>query len=398
MTAKNEIDTRRNFSLVRQILNVNLNIDLLSNHLQEIFEAIQLAKLKVISKHILSTNELDFVIKRFEEQGIAITSTDEIYNFLELKAFHNQSLLTFIVSIPQTENSIYNHLLLEPLPVGQKILKPPASTALQSISATYFVISDCQRVQNNYLCTPDNLVNFTGDPCFSKLLQGSSGNCTFLECTNPTGIIKLTNNHLLLKQVKSLEVKSSCDLSNRNLSGTFLIEFHNCSISLNDTQYNNIELVRTEPMTILPLDGLVIYEKHSESTLNLTDIHLTNRKIIEEINYTSNLKTGVSITMSTTSIVVAVAIALILILRKRSRSVQQTINIQSDTVTKPNIPAKGNKPEQILNRDDSIPKEGRVMFKGLVGLHTPPPPTTTTTTTTASLTPVAPVVIPRPRQ
>lgn len=74
IAARSDTSNKKEFKILQEIFKLNICLDNLKLHLENIFQAVQFAKLKIISKNILSFEELDFVTKRLESQGITISN------------------------------------------------------------------------------------------------------------------------------------------------------------------------------------------------------------------------------------------------------------------------------------------------------------------------------------
>lgn len=165
----------KQIQILEAIINVNIQLDHLISHFKDISESIHLAKLNVISKHILHPDELAFSIERLEERGIIIRNIEQVYDFLEISAFYNASTLVFVVKIPALQNSTFNHLILEALPIGDKILNLPTTTAMINENDTYFIIKECI-IKGNRICNQkSDLLSFNTDTCYPQLLRGMTG-------------------------------------------------------------------------------------------------------------------------------------------------------------------------------------------------------------------------------
>ncbi|XP_065086689.1 uncharacterized protein LOC135708498 [Ochlerotatus camptorhynchus] len=288
------------------------------------------------------------------------------------------------------ENSTYTEFLLEPLPISDKILNPLASVALHNGNKTYFIKEKCLNIEKTRLCNINNLIDATEDSCYSNLLKGLSGNCTFVKCLQPTEIRRITDNHIVTTNTQDIEVDSNCGLTKRNISGTYLIEFHNCSIFINGTRYNNVEAYKSEPTFVMPLDGLHINEKTLE-VRNIDEIHVRNMHYIETLTKEHNIRTYTSLSMSTICILLSIVTGLFWIPRRRK---QISLHIGTSKESKP----LGSLETRSIsvNRDDSSSKGGVVKnepswtttnrFIGASLLSSSPSTTTTTTTTTPMTT------------
>ena len=151
----NSIDKKH--TILKEAFKINFNLDILYHHLENLFEAVQLAKHKIISKHILTLDEIQFAIKELKEHNIIPSSVEQVYEFLELSAFYNQTELIFVVYIPILDEKKFDKIILEPLPVGNRVMKLPALTAMQQGHRTFFIISDCPNVENYIVCSQHNL-------------------------------------------------------------------------------------------------------------------------------------------------------------------------------------------------------------------------------------------------
>lgn len=289
ITARQDIingrSVNQNFTALRQTFKISHHLELLKSHFDNIFETIQLARINVISKNFLETQEMKFVTDRLEEQNITLLSTDQAYEFLSIKALYNGSKIYFIILVPQIEPQIFSNLILEPLPVGDREIKLPATTAVTNSDATYFIKQQCQIVEQNILCDLKDLINVGNDQCFSKLLNGISAKCTFTESSNSTEIKRLTDNHVIIKNAKAVNLTTDCQLSNRTLSGTILIYFSNCSINVNNRNFSNFEYHSSPPSLIVPLDGLEIKETSFEPVISMEKLHELNLENRQKLKY-----------------------------------------------------------------------------------------------------------------
>lgn len=285
----NHRQVNQNFTALTQVFKISHHMELIKNHFDTIFETIQLARLNVISKNFLETEELEFITERLQEQNVTLISTDQAYEFLGIKALYKESKIYFIVLIPQIENKVYKHLLLEPLPIENKTLKLPSTLAITSPGSTYFIKTNCQTIDENVLCDAKDLMDFSNDECYAKLLHGSSGNCSMVETLTGMEIKRITDNHITVKNAKSVNLSTDCQLSNRTLAGTFLIYFNNCSVVLNNQSFSSLEHHHSAPSVIIPLEGLEIKQKSVEELVSLErlhEFHLQNREELENIRTT----------------------------------------------------------------------------------------------------------------
>lgn len=127
----------KHFFILQDILKLNILIDNVNEYLRTIFEIAQLAKLNVISKDILSPDELKIVLEQFRIRKLTIESVDQIYDFLDIRSFYNETKMIFVIEIPILDIPVYQTILLEPLIIKNRTLKVPATVAIASNSSFY---------------------------------------------------------------------------------------------------------------------------------------------------------------------------------------------------------------------------------------------------------------------
>lgn len=152
--------------------------------------------------------------------------------------------------------------------------------------------------------------------------------------------------------MKGALIHTNCGITDRNLTGTFLIEYHNCSITVNHSKFTNIELIRSEQPFLIPLVGLKIYTENLEPETELAEMAITNRHHIDNITQKHKIQSYTSLGLSSVSMIIAVSVIVCLLKRKK---VQIEINTGK-------ILARRSKNEatRTPNRDVSDSKEGAV--------------------------------------
>lgn len=338
----NSRNINQNFTALRQVFKISHHLELIKTHFDNIFETIQLAKLNVISKNFLEPQEMKFVTDRLEEQNITLISVDQAYEFLGIKALYKASKIYFIILVPHVEPQTFNKFILEPLPIGDREIKLPAPQAITSRDATYFINGPCQLIEQNTLCDLKELINVSNDRCFSKLLNGLSANCVFTETSINEDIKRLTDNHVVIKNAKTINFTTDCQLSNRVLSGTFLIYFNNCSVKLNNRNFSSYEYHGNAPPVLVPLDGLHIEETTFEPIVSLERLHqfnLENRQKLQLMETDNGYKTNVMAGIFSISIFLGSILLTYVIIKLRQPRIVQANRIRNNN--------------RYSNRDDS---------------------------------------------
>lgn len=68
-----------------------------------------------------------------------------------------------------------------------------------------------------------------------------------------------------------------CGMRNRTLTGSFLVEYHNCTITINGTKFSNEETLKSESPQIRSLDGLNIEANSIEPVIDFKRLTIKNR-------------------------------------------------------------------------------------------------------------------------
>lgn len=369
----NNRQINQNFTVIRQVFKISYHIDLITDHLNAVFEVIQLAKINVISKNFLETEEIKFILDRLEEENIPILNPDQAYDYLDIRAFFKGHTLYFIIGIPQISRRPFNHLLLEPLPINGQMIKLPWHHAAISENFTYFLKDSCQSIGENTLCDEDKLQDVSKDECFSKILRGLPGRCTFINYSNITNIKRLTDNYVVIKN-SSVTLVTDCLPNGRNLSGTFVIFFSNCTIAIDGKSFNTVTFL-TKPLQAIPLDGVKIEQSNLEAELNLhvlEKMHIQNREQLQIYRNRFNLQTYTSLGLSSTCIVLGSCIIVFTWYRRRSSpgKTNLTINMQRTN----NHPEDNQSHLEIVSGRSNL--EGKAVNNGCFHFATTSTPTT----------------------
>lgn len=149
----NKIKINRDITKHIQYLNqVNYNIDLLTNHLADISEAIILARLNIISKQILNEDEITEIYNDLRSQEINIESDEHIYEMLELQAYYTETNIVFNVKIPILSKETYSMAHLIPLPINNSKIIHTKPFIIHNDKKIQYFDKVCQRIEKIYYC------------------------------------------------------------------------------------------------------------------------------------------------------------------------------------------------------------------------------------------------------
>lgn len=262
---------------------ISNNIDLLQYHLNSILQSINLAKLQLIPQNILSIQEIAFIYEILQNQSLEISALEEIYEYCTLEALYNGTNIIFNIKIPILAKNIFDYMILEPIPTKNNLeMKILSKFVLKSENQTLITDEKCPRIGFQHLCSaiPVDL----SDNCVENLLEGQSGTCTYTS-SQEKQIKLIWPGHVLIKHQSSTKI-SGCSLQNLTIQGTNLIKFFNCTMTIDGHIFYDKNFFHSGPSFVLPTYNIAVLEKKIDrqfSTLDLSNLHLENRKQIKEL-------------------------------------------------------------------------------------------------------------------
>lgn len=284
-----------------QYLNqINYNIDLLNSHLTNIAEAIMMARLNIISKQILSPEELSDIYDFFQNRSIEIKSDENIYELLGLQAYYNNTNIVFNIQIPVILEDSYSFFHIIPLPINktQKIVAKPYAI-LNHKNIQYFD-DKCPQIEGIFYCQESkNQEHIFNATCIPNLMNNKPAECRIEEQSGNSEVIQLDNNYIVLINIPEIAIKSTCEPSELQIKGTLIIHFQNCQIEINQMIYESSSHVYWDDIHIYPLSLSPINTTTTPGVLNLQKLQkyqFKNKELIE-ILQTRNIQTN-SLTIS----------------------------------------------------------------------------------------------------
>lgn len=269
-----------------ETVNLILNVDMIIQKLENINEAIILAKTRIVSKNILENRELQSIFYKLKNQNVSLTSWHQMFEYLEVELSYDEKNILYNVIIPQLEGN-FERIHVEPLPNGNKQVKLSFEEILMKENKTLAINHRCIELKTNTICKAENVRDISDDGCIPYLCRNKEGKCIFEDVTEKTTTRVITSGTVIIKNAIQIILYNTCGIGNHTMTGTFVINFRNCSLILEDERYDNLEERISEHPEVLPLYNVKITqasEKHLVDLHELQDLHLQHKKRIEEIN------------------------------------------------------------------------------------------------------------------
>ena len=240
-----------------QYLDFVLKLKILQDNVEHLQDNISSSRLGIIHSNILTNDEIiEYDIDLYKLENIKLGTLID-----------NKDNIIFVLRIPKNVINVQKLLLI---PVGDENFKELMFETIEIIKI------------NNKTYTFEKNKNLNNLKLLNNCLIKK--NCLTIY-NNASETIELRSGLILLKNSNNMKFKSSCDERKILLKGTYLINFNNCSIKINDYVYENYNKNFKQSL-IVP--NLMENVKESNKKLLFDDIVLSqveNLKEIKEIEY-----------------------------------------------------------------------------------------------------------------
>lgn len=253
-------------------------LGLIKEEIAQIVMASQLAKRGIVHSHLL--NKADILNILSQTNTLPYKNELQALQFAEPSMVIKDSLLLYIISLPQTEDTLFNNVILRSTIKNDKRIFLKFSNVLVSQKEKYGIIKKCLEIDNVVICKQNQIQKLGNDNCIVRILDGGKAACEYQiekrQVVEPIleGTLFLTN------FVGNLTYSNST----QELNGTFIINFFNETITVNNINYSNWQ---TTSFQILPP---VIRNNVTENEVRLDlqylhHLHLGNIKYIKDLSH-----------------------------------------------------------------------------------------------------------------
>lgn len=290
------------------ITNIKYKLDLIKEEIVNVDYALHWAKAGVVNSFILSNNEINLVKELFEKNNVPYLNLEDAIDFAEIKIASSNSTLLYIISIPNTELESCNSILMKPIKRGNFIVKIPFENYLQCEDKIYGIKEKCLTNNKVTICNNKQVVDLSNSNCIPNLLRSRPSNCTEIDNQHVPTVEDISPGTLLLNQYNGTIL---IDNETMDLTGTFIIQYHNVTLTIDKQLYISKEVSSTKPLpaVVQPDSSLRTYEEIL--TLEaMKQLHLKNTEHIGRIKEESRI--GYLTNFGLTSIIIIFLITIIL--------------------------------------------------------------------------------------
>lgn len=312
------------------LIKVILTLDTLKEEIDYVQPTITLSKLNIVNSKILSVTEVDLIHENLRAQGDQTDSMESAFHLLSTTVGTNDHFLAFIINVPDFDPALFANLRIEAVITGQKRIKLRGNNFLKGRNKLFAVKTAGKSFGNWSFFKLEQLENLSSDKCILNILEGFDSSCVYETITSHEPIIEMDPSTVFANDVNST-LETSCGVSKRRLTGSFLIIFENCSISIENRMFTN-QIIRTvtQPLFI-PSAHLEVTQEALEEVINIKSLHLQHQQNLKHpthLNLKAESHTWTLIGGFSLSSTIILILILYICLKPRNR---QTVKIQHAT-------------------------------------------------------------------
>lgn len=304
--------TQQQHVIELNLITILLNIDTIQHQIEILEDAILLAKHGIPSSRILSIKDYVKTKKFLEQANIYVNSYEDLLSRSIAHVVMNTTHIMYMLKIPQLSNEAYDFEYIDPLVTNEKRVYVKNNYIIKNDSHIFETPKICAEESNIFICDTDVLQ--LPNQCIMDLIKIHHANCSYEKVYN-TGIIKRINEATILLNNINIKLQSNCSNHTQYLKGSFLIQFEQCEIHLDNNVYTNFAL-EIDSNSYRPTTGLIIHEQDFIDVPPpeyLTNLTLNHRSMLQHV-YLQNeslqwkLNLFGSISFGTISIIIIITI------------------------------------------------------------------------------------------
>lgn len=288
------------------ILDVKYKLDIIKEELLNIEYALLWAKNKIVNSFILSNTEIKIVKERFENNKIPFINLEEALEFSDIRIASNKSILLYIITIPTTGTDICKKILIKPIKYMKKAIKLPFENVLYCNDQIFGIKNYCNTYNELTICKKNEIINLNSDNCIQNLIKSNPSSCEEVNNQHIPSIEEINPGTILLNQFNGTILVEN---NNINLTGSFILQYHNTSIFIDGQEYYSKEIPIAKPLpAILYSSSSVKTYKELLTMEMLKELHINNTEQITEIEEQVKVHKIANYSLSSMLILIIIAI------------------------------------------------------------------------------------------
>lgn len=260
------------------INNLKYKLDIIRNEIMNLQYAIHWAKVGVLNSFILSDKEIKMVKNLYDTEKLTYSNIEESFELSEIKIAINHDSILYIINFPTINAEFCNNIIVTPLRSGTITNKIEYNEILRCKDRFFGIKRKCKGFDKLLLCKDDDIRDISSSECLPNLIRSKPSNCTLIKNEQIPEVHEIIPGNLLLNQFNGTVFIGHEPFF---LNGTFLIKFHNETISVNGKTFSLSEIVFSDPLP--PVLQTRVDNPNVEEALTLQSVkemHVDNMKAI----------------------------------------------------------------------------------------------------------------------
>lgn len=253
------------------ILNLISSINLFMENLNIIQDAITLSKLGIVSKNLLQQNELDVIYNKLVKQHLNVNSIHEALNYLESTVYYKEDTIYINIKIPIVKHG-FERMYIYAIPNNGTEIVTASEEVLTRDNQTYAVIGKCLGF-SNFICKLKDLKDISDDLCIPPLLRSQKGKCPHKEVTSEQSVKVVIDGTIITRSSSPITIFNTCSNSNHSAIGSTLINFENCTVTINGEAFENFHIYREAEVELMSHSFGLVESTEIRKDIKLHEIH-----------------------------------------------------------------------------------------------------------------------------
>lgn len=211
-----------------EFVNLIWNTDKIIHILEDIEEQIELARVGLINKNILSLEEKLEISEKLKKQKLNLNYLDEIFQYTSASIGISGNQAALLVKTPILDSRTYDLLGLHTLRINESRIDTYINMVTKHGNVVYYQPTECDICDNDYPIE---------DECIYKILTQQKPTCPLIKSKQTTQIKEIKQGIILIDTTETMEVKDSCGNS-RMVNDATIIETENCTIKVRNFTFH----------------------------------------------------------------------------------------------------------------------------------------------------------------
>lgn len=260
-------------------------LGLMKEEITQIVMASQLAKKGIVHSQILNKGDIMNILS--QTNTLPYKNELQALQFAEPSMVVKNSLLLYIISLPKTEDMLFNNIILRSTIKNNKRIYLNFTNLLVSQTEKYAIKEKCLVIDDVSICRHNQIEKLSHENCVVKILDGERAACEYQIEKQQVSELILEGTMFLSNYIGNLTYANSSQV----LNGTYIVNFFNETITLNNVSYSNWQT--TSSQTLPPVVQNNVTETEIKLDLQyLHHLHLKNIKHIKDLSYKGLVSIG----------------------------------------------------------------------------------------------------------